>query len=258
MKAQNYCNVSIPLFSALLILWACSGSPKNEAIPSAADIVSIPDTGYTGIKQFMSGTRKVSEVNFQNGVREGLTQTFYVSGKLQRTFWYEKGLRQDSSCWFYEEGQLFRTTPFRNDTIHGIQKQYYRTGELKAELGYSKGYRTMHFREYTRDGKIFNNYPELIINTEDTYSKNGIYRILLTLSDEKADANFLTGHLYNGSYDTTRVKKIAKSGKTGIIELGKTAGVTNDSIGIIAEILTSFGNRMIVYKKLEIPYKDLN
>lgn len=261
MKARNYCKIRllvIPVLSGLLILWGCSGSPKNEPVTSPADTVSVPDTGWTGIKQFMSGTRKVSEVNFQNGVRQGLTKTFYINGKLQRTFWYENGLRQDSSCWYYEEGQLFRTTPFLNDTIHGIQKQYYRTGELKAELGYAKGYRTMYFREYTRDGKIVKDYPELIISTEDTYAKNGIYRIILKLSDEKADANYLTGDLYKGSYDTTRVKKIVKSGKTGIIELRKKAGVNNDSIGIIAEILTGFGNRMIVYKKLELPYKDLD
>ncbi|HLN21429.1 MAG TPA: hypothetical protein VK213_10095 [Bacteroidales bacterium] len=247
------------IFTVIITFFAgCSGSPGSKTdVSTPVDTVVVPDTGFTGIKQFMSGQYKVSEVTFKNGVRQGLTKTFYRSGKLQRTFWYESGLRQDSSCWFYEEGQLFRTTPFINDTINGIQKQFYRTGELKAELGYSGGLRTLYFKEYSRDGKLISNYPELLIKTEDKYNINGTYNITLSLSDLNNDVKFYRGDIVNGVYDTTKVEKIRKSGNTGLLGLRKKPAVNNDSVGIIAEILTNFGNRLIVYKKLELPYKDL-
>lgn len=241
------------------LISACGG--KSGAVKDSvnnADTASVPaDTGYTGIKQFMSGKYMVSEVTFKNGVREGLTKTFYQSGKLQRTFWYVNGLRQDSSCWFYEEGQLFRTTPFVNDTMSGLQKQYYRTGELKALIGYKKGFRTDFFQEFTRDGKLVKGYPEVIVNTEDNYAKNGNYKITLSLSDKKTSVNFRRGDLTDGAFDTTNLKKVNTIQNTGVINLRKTGKAGQQHIGVVAEILTNFGNRFLVYKKIDLPYNDL-
>lgn len=240
------------------LLAGCKNNPgKNNEIINEADTVTVPDTGYTGIKQFMSGLYLVSEVTFKNGVMEGLKKTFYQSGRLQRTFWYVNGLRQDSSCWYYEEGQLFRTTPYRNDTVDGIQKQYYRSGELKAEMGYSNGYRTDFFREFTRDGKLLSGYPELVVKTEDKYAVNGTYRVKLELTDRKTNVRFFRGDFYNGAYDTTRVKRIRTVENAGYIDLKKTGSPKQQHVGVIAEILTNFGNRLLVYKKVELPYNDL-
>ncbi len=44
---------------------------------------SVPDTGYTGIKKYMSGNYVVKEVTFKNGVREGLMKTFYQTGEVR-------------------------------------------------------------------------------------------------------------------------------------------------------------------------------
>ncbi len=232
-----------------------SNTGKREDINT--DTTTVADTGYTGIKQFMSGIYKVSEVTFRNGIREGLTKTFYQSGRLQRTYIYKNGLRQDSSCWFYEEGQLFRTTPFVNDTMHGIQKQYYRTGELKAKLGYKNGYRTDFFQEFMKNGKLVGGYPGLIVKTEDNYARNGSYRIILELTDKKVPVNFFRGEFADGAYDTTKVKRIKTTGNTGYIDLRKSSQAKQSYVGVVAEILTDFGNRLLVYKKIELPYSDL-
>jgi hypothetical protein len=251
---------SLIIIALVFALLGCSGNSRKENTGNSGinDTVSVADTGYTGIKQFMSGKYKVSEVTFRNGVKEGLTKTFYQSGKLQRTFWYVNGLRQDSSCWYYQEGQLFRTTPYRNDTIEGIQKQYYRTGELKAKIGYSKGFRTLFFEEYTRDGKLVNDYPDLVVKTEDNYRKNGTYGIILELTNKNTKVNFLKGDIDNGIYDTARMEKIKTVQNTGYINLKKTGSPKPASIGVVAEILTNYGNRKLVYRKIDLPYKDLD
>lgn len=247
----------IIMLAAILFAGSCGRSTTTAGKTPENDSVNIPDTGYTGIKQFTSGKYLVSEVNFVNGVREGLTKTFYPSGRLQRTFLYEKGLRQDSSCWYYEEGQLFRTTPFRNDTMEGIQKQYYRTGELKAEMGYKKGLRTDFFREFTREGNLVKDYPEIIVKKEDKYKTAGQYNIILELSDKKVNVNWLRGGFTNGGLDTANLVKIRKTGNTGYLNLKKSGTATQPSVKIIAEILTNFGNRKLVEKKIDLPYNDL-
>lgn len=250
---------SLIIILSLLLISGCNGKGgvKKET-RSGNDTTSVPDTGFTGIKQFMSGRYIVSEVTYKNGVPDGLKKTFYVSGKLRQTFWYVNGLRQDSSRWYYEEGQLFRTTPYKNDTIDGTQKQYYRTGQLKAKLYYKKGFRTPELEEYTKEGKLMDSYPQLVVTTSDEYRSKGIYRITLELSNKATRVRYYRGGFTNGVFDTTLCKRINAINGIGHLDLKKTGSPKSGYVGVIAEILTSFGNNYLAYKKIDLPYNDLN
>ena len=252
--------------SALLALaFACitgcggKGPAKKESKESVApaDSTTVADTGYTGIKKYMSGRFLVKEITFKNGVKEGLMKTFYVTGELRHTFWFENGLREDSSIWYYQEGQKFRVTPFKRDTVDGIQKQYYREGRLKAKIGYSKGLRTPFFQEFTADGKLVSSYPSLVVNTEDNYKTKGTYKIELALSNKSANVRFWRGEFVNGLFDTAHCDKLRNVKGIGTIDLKKTGSPKPAYIGVVAEVLTNFGNNLLIYKKIELPYKDL-
>ncbi len=247
------------ILMVLLLLSACSGggSSKRAAL-SEADTVTVPDTGYTGIKQYMNGQVLVKEVTFKNGVRQGLMKSFYQDGRLRTTFWYENGLREDSSRWYYQEGQLFRTTPYIKDTIDGIQKQYYRTGRIKAKIGFEKGLRTTYLEEFTPDGKPVKGYPELVVDIRDNYQARGVYSISLSLSDKSTRVRYYRGELSNGCFDSAHCKQIDVLKGVGTLNLRKTGSPTKDYVGVIAEILTNFGNNNLVYRKIDLPYKDLD
>jgi hypothetical protein len=250
---------TIILIVAIISFSGCRGNrAKNAENKSIPDSLVVPDTGYTGIKKYMSGEYLIKEVTFRNGVREGIMKSFYRSGRLRQEFTYRNGLRQDSSVWYYEEGQVFRTTPYVNDTIDGIQKQYYRVGKLKANLYYKKGFRTASLEEFTPEGKLVRGYPEVIVSTKDDYKVNGLYRITLQLSDKSPQVKFYRGELYNGAFDTTRVTRIKTVNGSGKLDLKKGRSSGKDYAGVIAEIITSFGNNYIVYKKINLPYADLN
>jgi hypothetical protein len=251
-------SVTLIILISLLTFTGCTGkkSAKDNSI-TAADSVTVPDTGFTGIKQGMSGRFIVNEVTYKNGVRNGLMKTFYQSGKVRQTFWYENGLRQDSAIWFWEEGQVFRTTPYKNDTMDGVQKQYYRTGKLRARLSYIKGFRTPMLEEYTTEGKLVTGYPQLVVNTIDEYKSKGIFRINLSLSDKSKKVKYYRGDFSGGVFDTTHCEKIRTTEGTGKVVLKKSASASTGSVGVIASILTGFGNNYLVYKKIELPYKDL-
>jgi hypothetical protein len=251
-------SISLIVLVSLLSFNSCTGkrSAKNN-IASEADSVTVPDTGFTGIKQGMSGRYIVNEVTYKNGVRNGLMKTFYQSGKLRQTFWYVNGLRQDSAIWFWEEGQVFRTTPFKNDTIDGVQKQYYRTGKLRARLSYIKGLRTPQLEEYTSEGKLVTGYPQLVVSTVDEYKSKGIYRINLSLSDKSTKVKYYRGDFSGGVFDTAHCEKIKTTEGIGKLTLRKSGSTKTESVGVIASILTGFGNNYLVYKKIELPYSDL-
>jgi hypothetical protein len=241
------------------ILVGCNGkgTAKKETSLPVTDTVTVPDTGYTGIKQYMSGKYLVKEITFKNGVREGLMKQFYVTGEVRQTFWYRNGFREDSSMWYYQEGQKFRVTPYKRDTADGIQRQYYRTGRLRAKLGYSKGLRTTFFQEFTPEGKLVGGYPSLVVNTLDNYKTNGTYKISLGLSDKSVNVRFWRGELINGLFDTAHCQKLKVIRGIASIDLKKTNKTGLSSVNVIAEILTNFGNNYLVYKKIGLPYNDL-
>jgi hypothetical protein len=252
--------ISISLAVILILIMAgCSGrgTSKQNAV-NEADTVTVPDTGYTGIKQYMSGNLLVKEVTFKNGVRQGLTKTYYVSGELYQTFWYENGLREDTGKYFYKEGQLFRKTPYKNDTIDGIQIQYYRGGQLRAKIGFDKGKRTPYLEEFTSDGKLFKDYPQIVVNVTDEYKTRGIYRIGLELSDKNTKVEFYRGEFINNRFDTAFLKPVNVVNGKARLDLRKTNKPGQNYVGVIASMVTPFGNRNLVYKRIDLPYNDLN
>ncbi len=252
-------STSLLLILAVSLFSGCNGKgPAKKETHAVTDSITVPDTGYTGIKKYMNGTVLVKEVTFKNGVREGLMKSFYQTGEVRQTFWYKNGLREDSSLWYYQEGQPFRSTPYKRDTINGIQKQYYRTGQLKAKLGYSKGLRTAFFEEYTTEGKLVGGYSTLVVNVLDNYKIKGIYRVSLELSDKSNRVKYWRGELLNGVFDTAHCKIIKTINGIGSLDLKKTGSPKSSYLGVIAEILTNFGNNYLVSKKIELPYHDLN
>jgi hypothetical protein len=251
-------SATIIVLISLLTFTGCTGkrSTKDNSI-TAADSITVPDTGFTGIKQGMSGRYIVNEITYKNGVRNGLMKTFYESGKLRQTFWFVNGVRQDSAKWYYEEGQVYRSTPYKNDTVDGVQKQYYRTGKIKARLTFIKGLRTQKLEEFKPDGKLVSGYPDLNIKITDEYKSKGLYRINLSLSDNSPDVKYYRGDFSKGVFDTAYYVKIKVVNGIGTLTLKKTKPAGADSVGVIASILTNFGNRYLVYKKIDLPYNDL-
>ena len=248
----------IVLFCLPVLLFVDCGrhkNIKNESI--AADTLIVPDTGFTGIRQYFSDANLIYEATLKNGVRHGLMKTFYPGGQVRVTYWYENGLREDSSKWYQPEGQLFRSTPYKNDTVHGTQVQYFRNGRVRARLGFEKGHRNFFFEEYMANGRLITDYPDVIVTTKDNYNTNGTYNILLELSDTSRDVQYFHGD-FSSVYDTAAVAPIKIVNGVGNLTLKKSSSPTLPYAEVLAAILTDYGNRYLVVKKIELPYNDLN
>jgi hypothetical protein len=212
----------------IVILAGCTGggSTKNVEAATENDTVMVPDTGYTGIRQYMSNGRLIKEVTFKNSIRNGLTKTYYQTGELYQTFWYENGVRED-------------------------------TGKLRAKLEFNKGLRTTFLEEYTADGKLFKDYPEIVVNVTDEYNTSGLYRIGLQLSDNSTNVKFFQGDMPENRFDTLLIKPINTVKGKAQLNLKKSGTPAGNNVGVIAQIITPFRNRHFIYKKIDLPYNDL-
>ncbi|MBE0674313.1 MAG: hypothetical protein IH591_06595 [Bacteroidales bacterium] len=242
-----------------LVMTACnlSGDKGNSsADPSApAPEVSVK---FTGVRSYQSGGRLDKEVSFVKGVRNGLTKSYYPAGGVKQIINYTNGLKTDTAKWFYEDGSLFRSTPYVNDTIHGLQCQYYRSGRLKASMSYIMGNRVADLEEYYDNGKIKIFRREITIIKRDEYAERGVYKIFAELDNKSTPVKFYRGELKNGVFNTEMVSEITTSGGTGLLELTRGISGNEGYVGIIAEYTTDFGNKNYLYKKVTVPYRDVN
>ena len=250
-------NIAYSLILLILMVGCTGGGNPKGIVQAETDTVSVPDTGYTGIKQYFTGNTLIKEVTFKNGIREGVMKSFYNGNQVRQTFWYENGLREDSAKWYYLEGQVFRSTPYYRDTINGIQQQYFKNGRIKARLGFKMGMRNFYFEEYGTDGKLITDYPDVNITIADNYRSSGTYKITLMLSNKATKVKYYKGDFSEGIYDTTKVVAIRTVNGVGNLTLRKASAPTKSSVEVLAEILTKYGNNYLLVKKIDLPYNDL-
>jgi antitoxin component YwqK of YwqJK toxin-antitoxin module len=253
----------ISLFIILLLFAlssGCSNRSNKRSSSQGADSTNLsnaPDTGYTGVTQYFSSGRLVKEVTLKNGIRDGLMKTYNASGQLYQTFWYVNGMRQDTAIWYFEDGKIFRKTPFKDDSVNGTQIQYYRSGAVKAKINFVNGIRTPDLEEFESNGKKITNYPDLVIKTKDEYNQTGTFKIYLELNKKNVKANYYKGEYIDGLFYPKRYIKLNNTETTGYLQLKKSTTAGNNYAGVIAEILTPFGNRKLVYKRIDLPNNNL-
>ena len=148
---------------------------------------------------------------------------------------------------------MYRTTPYKNDTIDGIQKQFYRTKKVRAKIGWSKGMRTQFMEEFDANGKLLGGYPQIVANIKDQYATNGTYRIDLELSDKSKFVNFYLGEFTDGRFDSTRCKLLTKDIGTAEIVLKKSGTPGPNYVSVIASIRTPLRTGFLPAKKLTCP-----
>ncbi len=243
--------------ATLIVLTSCGGRQGGDDGRRGRDRHQ-PDTGYTGVKYVIRDNVKRKEMTYRNGVLEGITRTYYKGGQLEQEIPYSEGQKNGEATWYYPDGKLFRITPFVSDTIHGDQIQYYKNGREKAVLSYHEGKRYPGLTEYTMSGEKVDNYPELIIRTQDRYQERALYKLFIEFSDMAENARFYRGDYINGLVDLDSLLLLMQTPTTGYLDLTRTPGHHADSVVVIGSYLTQFGNRLYYRKAIALPYKDLN
>lgn len=241
----------------IVLASACGGGTGNGGTGKKKE-GHVADTGYTGVKNYIKDDIKLKEANFKNGVREGMTRTFYKGGAIEQEIPYSADKKNGEAKWYYPDGKLFRVTPYVNDTIHGDQVQYYKSGRVKARLSYVDGKRVPGIEEYMISGEKVTGYPELRFRVNDRYVDRGGYKVFIEFTDMAENGKFYRGDYVNGLVDIDSLELLMQTATTGYLDLQKTPDHKADSAVVIASYLTQFGNRLYYRLAIPLPYKDLN
>jgi hypothetical protein len=250
--------LSLLIISIVLILTSSCGVGSGPDGGGRKKEGHVADTGYTGVKNYIRDNIKLKEVYYKNGIREGMTRTFYKGGALEQEIPYSGDKKNGEAKWYYPDGKLFRVTPYVNDTINGDQVQYYKSGRVKAKLSYLEGKRLPGLEEYMMDGEKVTKYPGLTYRASDRYREKGQYNIFVEFTDLAENGKFYRGDYINGLVDLDSLTLLMQTATTGYLDLKKTAGHQADSVVVVASYLTPFGNRLYYRIAIPLPYNDLN
>ena len=95
-------------------------------------------------------------------------QTSYVKKN-----YYDRG-EKTKTVWYYESGEVYRVTTFKDNKIDGIRKFYYRNGTLKAEVPYKGGDPVEGLKEYTTSGTLVKGYPSIQFKKTEKFDENQV------------------------------------------------------------------------------------
>lgn len=199
-----------------------------------------------------------SRISFKGEEKHGPGYVYYRTGEVNRKVQYSHGIKTDTSYWYYKDGTVYRATPYMEGKIHGIQKKYYDDGSLRAEIPYKNGFRVYGLKEINAAGYPVNNYPDIVVNTQDMRAMNSTFLIKVKLSNGSSKVKFYIGNTPEGVIDTDRLFDISSGkGKGQISYYEKDGHKGAREVQVIAEYKTRGGNKKYIIKKVKLPAANL-
>ena len=226
------------LFLILLVCFSCSHSVESAENSSSAEESRIIVTRRE------DGTRSsVNQVDSADIVH-GMRITYYGDGKtIYSKLTIDHGIKQGPCIKYYNNGQVFEHSNFKDGKKHGTIRKYYKNGELLAEFEYENGIALPGIREYDKHGKLISSYPEVQFNEIDNLdTKNWID---LEISCTKKSSRIKYYVLQREALETSRVYLITENGNASMRFYVKPGDNIDRKIEIVAEIPTDLGNVMV-------------
>lgn len=121
------------------------------------------------VDRFPSG--KVKTVYERHNDSLGVEKTYYENGQLENEVEYKNGIEEGLARVYYENGKLKISYSHKSGKKHGNIKFYYPTGVLKAEGKYDMG-RPLFDKRYNERGElIYHATPDSFILQKETLPK---------------------------------------------------------------------------------------
>jgi len=125
----------------------------------------LEDGSIYSIKHFTDGTldgkycQRLDRVDYGDGESYFLLQGHYVNGKREGPW---SMVRDDAENYGCDNGSIYESMHYLNDSLDGEYRMYYRNGNLKEIAHYDHGKITGKYVSYRLDGSVF--YNTVFIN----------------------------------------------------------------------------------------------
>ena len=163
MKINNGLKV-FSFFVLVTMMYSCSQSyPKKVTVKgSQGQVLSTYSVDEKGEKQgleicnYDNGVLLKSEINYNNGKKEGLAKTYFENGSVASNIEYRMDAPIGKALYFNEDGKTRREETYTDDSQLIRSKSFYVSGKLKEFATYRVSDHSMMAWKY------FNEYGELV------------------------------------------------------------------------------------------------
>jgi uncharacterized protein len=100
------------------------------------------------------GDNPTAMVYYSNGMKNGLSRTYYENGKIQEEAYFKNNVKNGLAQWYNNSGKLMAIYNYNNGQFEGFQKTFYDNDSIQAVSGYSNNVLNGEYKEYYRNGKI--------------------------------------------------------------------------------------------------------
>jgi len=107
-----------------------------------------------GIWMYFADNKKVSEEQFVNGLKHGVSRKFYDSVKIMEETEWLKGKREGKSQVFFEDGKPYMQYKMANDKRNGLCIIYFQNGVQQLVANYENDLRVGDWNYHDETGKL--------------------------------------------------------------------------------------------------------
>lgn len=112
------------------------------------------DEKRAGKWQFYSDNRKVSEETFNEGVKHGISRTYYPTGEVLEESEWQNGQQTGSYRVFFKDGTPYMQCKYSNGKRNGLCLSYHPNGRVELEAYYSGNLRDKEWKYYNKEGEV--------------------------------------------------------------------------------------------------------
>ncbi|MEQ9299878.1 MAG: hypothetical protein RIF33_14990 [Cyclobacteriaceae bacterium] len=201
--------------------------------------------------------RKISEVTYAEGKKEGRALNYFPSGKEELVLFYKNNLKDGLATTYYESGVVKKESPYVKGKLEGIQKHYFTNGNISAEVPYMNGIQSRKMKEYFKSGKEITKHAHIVVREINRVASNGSFVIKISFSDKVRNAKFYQGALTSGEYfEEAKVSALDTQNGTATITLRPAQGTfIKENLKIIGTYKTNKGLKYITTKVHSINFQ---
>ncbi|WP_022942348.1 toxin-antitoxin system YwqK family antitoxin [Psychromonas hadalis] len=128
--------------------------------------------------------------SYQNGKKNGLSNTYNESGQLLISTNYKHNLRHGKTLQFYKNGHIKSEKRYQENLQHGGSSGYFLTGALQWQSHYHSGLREGIYKEYYQNGQLkkqISYHGDQQNGPKRFFHENGFLKYELTMKNSKAE-----------------------------------------------------------------------
>lgn len=194
------------LFTAFW-LSACTQSGKEQLIKEVIDGTNAdieektPKTLFTGIrKSYYDDEEKqlMSEVEYQEGYRDGTAVDYYESGQVRLKGGNMMGKKHGDFVFYHEDGRVYRKMSYDYGDLHGWDTLFYKSGKPKHAIPYDDGEVLQGTVEWDARYQVIP-LPSITIREVSRVDTEGRYYIYISFKENVKNAKFYLANMGKGT-----------------------------------------------------------